>query len=44
MLGPVGGGLELASAGHVLFAAPDARLGQPEIKLAVFAPAANIAA
>lgn len=37
----LGGGLELASAGHLLFAAPDARLGQPEIKLAVFAPAAS---
>ena len=37
----LGGGLELASAGHVLFAAPDAELGQPEIKLAVFAPTAS---
>ena len=37
----LGGGLELAAAGHVLFAAPDAKLGQPEIKLAVFAPAAS---
>jgi cyclohexa-1,5-dienecarbonyl-CoA hydratase len=37
----LGGGLELACAGHLLFAAPDARLGQPEIKLAVFAPAAS---
>ncbi len=37
----LGGGLELASAGHVLFAAPDAKLGQPEIKLAVFAPSAS---
>ncbi len=37
----LGGGLELASAGHLLFAAPDAELGQPEIKLAVFAPAAS---
>jgi cyclohexa-1,5-dienecarbonyl-CoA hydratase len=37
----LGGGLELAAAGHLIFAAPDARLGQPEIKLAVFAPAAS---
>jgi cyclohexa-1,5-dienecarbonyl-CoA hydratase len=37
----LGGGLELACAGHLLFAAPDARLGQPEIKLGVFAPAAS---
>jgi cyclohexa-1,5-dienecarbonyl-CoA hydratase len=37
----LGGGLELAAAGHVLFAAPDAALGQPEIKLAVFAPTAS---
>ncbi len=37
----LGGGLELACAGHLLFAAPDARLGQPEIQLGVFAPAAS---
>jgi cyclohexa-1,5-dienecarbonyl-CoA hydratase len=37
----LGGGLELASAGHLLFAAPDARLAQPEIALGVFAPAAS---
>lgn len=37
----LGGGLELAAAGHLLFAAPDAELGQPEIKLAVFAPTAS---
>ncbi len=37
----LGGGLEIATAGHLLFAAPGARLGQPEIKLAVFAPAAS---
>lgn len=37
----LGGGLELAAAGNLIFAAPDARLGQPEIKLAVFAPAAS---
>ncbi len=37
----LGGGLEVAAAGHLLFAAPGAMLGQPEIKLAVFAPAAS---
>ena len=37
----LGGGLELAAAGHLIFAAPDAMFGQPEIKLAVFAPAAS---
>ena len=37
----LGGGLELACSAHLLFASPDARLGQPEIKLAVFAPVAS---
>jgi len=37
----LGGGLELACAGSLLFAEPGARLGQPEISLAVFAPAAS---
>jgi len=37
----LGGGLEVAAAGHLLFAAPGATLGQPEIRLAVFAPAAS---
>ncbi|MFD2234547.1 cyclohexa-1,5-dienecarbonyl-CoA hydratase [Phaeospirillum tilakii] len=37
----LGGGLEVACAGTLLFAAPDARLGQPEIQLGVFAPAAS---
>ncbi len=37
----LGGGLEVASTGHLLFAAPDAKLGQPEIVLGVFAPAAS---
>lgn len=37
----LGGGLELALAGHLLFVAPDATLGQPEIRLGVFAPAAS---
>ena len=38
----LGGGLELALSGNLLFLAPDARLGQPEIKLGVFAPAASV--
>lgn len=37
----LGGGLEVAAAGHLIFAAPGATFGQPEIKLAVFAPAAS---
>jgi cyclohexa-1,5-dienecarbonyl-CoA hydratase len=37
----LGGGLELACSGHLLFAGADAKLGQPEIKLGVFAPAAS---
>jgi len=37
----LGGGLELALAGTLLFLGPDARLGQPEIKLGVIAPAAS---
>ncbi len=37
----LGGGLELASAASLIFAAPDARLGQPEIALGVIAPAAS---
>jgi cyclohexa-1,5-dienecarbonyl-CoA hydratase len=38
----LGGGLEVASAGSLLFLAPDAQLGQPEIKLGVIAPAASV--
>ena len=38
----LGGGLELALAGNLLFVAPQAALGQPEIKLGVFAPAASV--
>jgi cyclohexa-1,5-dienecarbonyl-CoA hydratase len=38
----LGGGLEFALAGHLLFVAPDAKLGQPEMKLGVFAPAASV--
>ncbi len=34
----LGGGFELALPCHFLFATPDARLGCPEIKLAVFPP------
>lgn len=37
----LGGGLELALAGGSIFAAADAQLGQPEMKLGVFAPAAS---
>ncbi|CAA7617164.1 Cyclohexa-1,5-dienecarbonyl-CoA hydratase [Magnetospirillum sp. LM-5] len=37
----LGGGLEVAAAGHLMFVSEDARLGQPEIQLAVFAPAAS---
>jgi cyclohexa-1,5-dienecarbonyl-CoA hydratase len=37
----LGGGLELALAGTLIFAAPDAHFGQPEIRLGVFAPAAS---
>jgi cyclohexa-1,5-dienecarbonyl-CoA hydratase len=37
----LGGGLELAGAGTLLFAAPEAKFGQPEIVLGVFAPAAS---
>ncbi len=37
----LGGALEVAAAGHMIFAAPEAKFGQPEIKLGVFAPAAS---
>lgn len=37
----LGGGLEVASACHFIFASPDAVLGQPEMKLGVFAPPAS---
>lgn len=37
----LGGGLEVACAANPIIAAPDAKLGQPEISLAVFAPAAS---
>ncbi len=37
----LGGGLEVAMAGHLVFVSPNAQMGQPEIKLGVFAPAAS---
>jgi cyclohexa-1,5-dienecarbonyl-CoA hydratase len=37
----LGGGLEVALAGHLIFVTPNAMLGQPEMKLGVFAPAAS---
>jgi cyclohexa-1,5-dienecarbonyl-CoA hydratase len=37
----LGGGLEVALAGGLIFAATDAQFGQPEMKLGVFAPAAS---
>jgi cyclohexa-1,5-dienecarbonyl-CoA hydratase len=37
----LGGGLEVAASGQMLFVAPDASLGQPEMQLGVFAPAAS---
>jgi len=37
----LGGGLEVACAASMIIAAPDAQLGQPEISLGVFAPAAS---
>jgi len=38
----LGGGLEFAAAGHLMFVAPEAQFGQPEMKLGVFAPAASV--
>lgn len=38
----LGGGLELALLAQRIVAAPDARLGSPEIRLAVFAPLASL--
>jgi cyclohexa-1,5-dienecarbonyl-CoA hydratase len=37
----LGGGLEVALAGHIIFVSPDANLAQPEMNLGVFAPAAS---
>ena len=38
----LGGGLELATVAHRIFAHTSAKLGQPEIMLGVFAPAASV--
>jgi len=38
----LGGGLEVAMGGSLIFAANDAKFGQPEIRLGVFAPAASV--
>jgi cyclohexa-1,5-dienecarbonyl-CoA hydratase len=38
----LGGGLELVSFCNRVFAAPDAKFGQPEIKLGVIAPVASV--
>ena len=38
----LGGGLELVSLCHRVFASRDAKLGQPEIVLGVFAPIASV--
>lgn len=38
----LGGALELVSICHRVFATPEARLGQPEIALAVFPPVASV--
>lgn len=37
----LGGGLEVACGGHLIFSTPDARFSQPEIQLGVFAAAAS---
>ncbi len=37
----LGGGLEVVLSGNLIFAAPGAMLGQPEIKLGIYAPAAS---
>ena len=38
----LGGGLEFAATASLIFAASDGQLGQPEMKLGVFAPAASV--
>lgn len=38
----LGGGLELVSFCHRIIASPDAKFGQPEIKLGVFAPVGSV--
>jgi cyclohexa-1,5-dienecarbonyl-CoA hydratase len=37
----LGGGMEVAIASNLIFAAPDAKFGQPEIQVGVFAPPAS---
>ena len=37
----LGGGMEVACAGSQIFAGPNTQMGQPEIKVGVFAPAAS---
>ena len=37
----LGGGMEIACSGSMIFAAADSNFGQPEIQLGVFAPAAS---
>jgi cyclohexa-1,5-dienecarbonyl-CoA hydratase len=37
----LGGGMEVACAANLIFAAPDAAFGQPEIRVGVFAPPAS---
>jgi cyclohexa-1,5-dienecarbonyl-CoA hydratase len=39
----LGGALELVTVCHRVFASPDAKFGQPEIALGVFAPVASVA-
>lgn len=38
----LGGGLELVTLAHRIFASPDAKFGQPEIALGVFPPVASV--
>ena len=38
----LGGGLEVAMGGSLIFAGNDAKFGQPEIRLGLFAPAASV--
>ncbi|MBP8298447.1 MAG: cyclohexa-1,5-dienecarbonyl-CoA hydratase [Burkholderiales bacterium] len=38
----LGGGLEVALGGSLIFAGNDAKFGQPEIRLGLFAPAASV--
>jgi len=38
----LGGGLEVALGGGLIFSSPDSKFGQPEMNLGVFAPAASV--